>query len=319
MTRLPDLERALFEAAERIDAQAALSTAVRGDRRHGRRWRRRSTPLLALVAGLVVTGAAVAAAVGVLDNGTPVPRSAAPSDVKPVGGVDGFTLAGVRAADPDGGPAWGIGTYDARPAGTAARVPAAIAPQTRKAVTCVVVGRVQNGELGVVGRDDVFGNDGRFHPLAPAAQSSGVCGGRTRDGAFISFSSVPPIPASGYTGAPGTSIGGCRERVNLNGPTVSPQTRRKLRDVPQCSIAGLRRVIAGFAGPRAATATLTTAGFQKALKLRSADNGAYLFVARSSSRAPIRLSITDRDGHVCQPLERSSCSGLLEAAAPPHR
>jgi hypothetical protein len=136
----------------------------------------------------------------------------------------------------------------------------------------------RSGELA--DRDGVFGNDGRFHELAPAAQSSSACAGRAKDGTFISTSSVPPIPASGYTGAPGTSIGGCRERVNLQGPTVSPQTRRKLRGVPQCSLAGLRRVVAGFAGPRAATATLTASGYRKTLKLQPNENGAYLFVLR---------------------------------------
>lgn len=204
-----------------------------------------------MLAGLAVSGAAVAAAVGVLDTGTPVPRSSGPAQPKPVASGEGLTLARVHAPDPDGGPPWGIGTYDAIPAPAAARVPDGIAAQFHKPVACLVVGRVQNGQLGVVGRDGVFRNDGRFHQLAPAAQSSSVCGGRTKDGAFVSFSSGPPIPASGYTGAPSTSTGGCRERGNLNRATVSPQTRRKLRGVAQCSAAGLRRVVAGTSGDAA--------------------------------------------------------------------
>jgi hypothetical protein len=170
-------------------------------------------------------------------------------------------------------------------------------------VTCVVVGRIQDARLGVVGRDGVFGNDGRFHTLAPAAQSSSVCGGRADGGAFVLTSDGPPIPASGYTGAPGTSVGGCRERVNLDGSTVSSETRRKLRDVSQCSAAGLRRV-AGFAGPHAATATLAGSGYRRTLRLLPAENGAYLFVLRSTSRSPPRLSITERNGKVCRPLLR---------------
>lgn len=169
MSRLPDLERALFDAAARLDAQAMGQAAKPQARRHARRWRRRGTPLLAGLAGLLVAGGAVAAATGLLDRGDPVPvvtgslRALVP-------GANGFTLASVRAADPDGGPAWGIGTYEAVPPPTGARV------------TCVVVGRIQDARLGVVGRDGVFGNDGRFHTLAPAAQSSSVCGGRADGG-----------------------------------------------------------------------------------------------------------------------------------------
>jgi hypothetical protein len=167
---------------------------------------------------------------------------------------------------------------------------------------------VQNGQLGVVGRDGVFRDDGRFHALSPAAQSSGMCTARAADGAFFAISSGPPIPASGYTGAPGTSIGGCRERVNLDGPTVSPQIRRRLRNVPQCSKRGLRDVVAGFAGPHAATATLTAPGYRKTLKLQRTNNGVYLFVLRPTTSRP-QLSITDDDGHTCHPLA-SPCPNL---------
>jgi hypothetical protein len=282
MSRLPSLERALFEAAERMDAQAPASPARR------RRWR--STPLLAGLASLVIAGAALATATGLLDDGARVPPTSRSPLPAPVDDAKGFTLASVRAPDPDGGPEWGIGTYDATPGAT----------------TCVVIGRVQNGRLGVVGRDGVFGDDGRFHELSPAAQSSGTCGGRAKDGTFTSFSLMPPIPASGYTGAPGTSIGGCRERVDLDGPTVSPQTRRKLRGVPECAVASLRRVVAGFAGPSAASATLTAPGYRKTLTLDPKD-GAYLFVVPSASTEPPQLTITNRDGTVCRPLAKMPC------------
>ncbi|MEA2927796.1 MAG: hypothetical protein QOG38_224 [Hyphomicrobiales bacterium] len=92
----------------------------------------------------------------------------------------------------------------------------------------------------------------------------------------------PAVAALGELPA-ARSIGGCRERVDLNGPTVSPQTRRKPRGVPQCSVAALRRVVAGFAGPHAATATLTAPGYRKTLKLQPKENGTYLLVLRSIS------------------------------------
>jgi hypothetical protein len=283
MTRLPELERVLFDAAERIEPPVPAPRT--------RRWHRRSTLLLAVLASLGIAAGAVAAATTLLDDGAPVPPASHSPLPAPVDAAKGLVLASIRAPDPDGGPPWGIGTYDA----------------TSGTTTCVVVGRVQNGRLGVVGRDGVFGDDGRFHELTPAAQTSTVCGGRTTDGAFVSFRSMPPIPASGYTGPPGTAIGGCRERVNLDGPTVSPQTRRKLRGVPECSVASLRRVVAGFAGPSAASATLVAPGYRKTLTLDPKESGAYLFVVRSTSSEPPQLTITGRDGSACRPFTRKPC------------
>ncbi len=334
MSRLPDLERALFDAAARLEEQASRPPAAREDPRHARRWRRRSTPLLAAAATLLLAGGALAAATGLLSTGDRVPDApkTARSSVAP---TTGFALASVRAADPDGGPAWGIGTYDAVPRSTQAGqtpAPSALATQPRDAgrVTCVVVGRIQTGRLGVVGRDGVFANDGRFHALSPAAQSSGTCAGRGPSGSFVSASSGPPIPASGYTGPAGTAIGGCRERVNLDGPTVSPQTRRKLRGVPQCATTGLRHVVAGFAGPRATSVTLTDGRYRKTLPVFPKENGAYIFVLRPQTGPRPELTIVDRDGRSCHPFatpasdaqrtalirNATSCAALSAASAP---
>lgn len=304
MSRLPELERLLLDAARRIESQAVVVRPTIQDRGRRRLWKRRSTPLLAGLASLVIASAAVAAATALLDTGEPVPRAASSSPPAPANGTRGFTLASVRAADLDGGPQWGIGTYESAPT---PRTPGDAAAKPHTTMTCVVVGRIQNGRLGVIGRDGVFRNDGRFHELAPTAQSSSVCGGRSNDGTFISHSSMPPIPASGYTGPLGTVIGGCRERVNLEGPTVSPQTRRKLRGVPECSAASLRRVIAGFAGPGGASATLAGPGHRDTLKLQPKENGAYLFVVRGDAPDTYRLTIADRSGKVCTLSARSAC------------
>jgi hypothetical protein len=319
MTRLPDLERVLFDAAARLDAQAAGSAAASEERRHARRWRRRGTPLLAGLATLALAGGALAAATGLLDSGDRIPD--APDAARtPVSPTSGFTLASVRAPDPDGGPAWGVGTYDAttRPIkpGESPASPGVVAqPPDRGRVTCVVVGRVQTGRLGVVGRDGVFANDGRFHALSPAAQSSGSCSARGESGSFVSISGGPPIPASGYTGAPGTPIGGCRERVNLDGPTVSPQTRRKLRGVPQCAAAGLRQVVAGFAGPKAKSVTLASGQYRKTLRVLAKDNGAYLFVLRPTAGPRPQLTIVDRTRRVCRPFAIPAPATAAQRAA----
>lgn len=300
MSRLPQLERALLDAAERLDRSEAAPTPDRGDdRRHARRWRRRSTPLLAGIASLLVAGAAIAAVSGLLGSGAPVPDRPKSAELAPVPATSALTLTDLRVRDPDGGPAWGIGTYAARATAIPKNVPAKLAAQFRQGEVCVVVGRVQAGQLGVIGRDGVFANDGRFHRLSPKAQNSGFCSGHAPDGGLYADAYGPPIPASGYTGPAGTAIGGCRERVNLDGPTVSPQTRRKLAHVPECPVSDLRQIVAGFAGPNAATATIIDNGDRKTITLNPKQNGAYLFVLRSAARTPPRVHFADSRGHPC--------------------
>ena len=256
---------------------------------------------LAGLASLAVAGGALAAATGLLSEGESVPPSR-DTGLAPVSG-QGFVLASLRVPDPDGGPPWALGTYEADPA-TAAPAGASpdIAEQFKQRLTCLVVGRTQNDQLGVVGRDGVFDNDGAFHRLSPAAQSSGVCVGKGASGVLRAASSEPPRPASGYSGAPGPPIGGCRERVNLDGPTVSPQTRRRLKGVPQCLPQGLRHVVAGFAGQEAIKASISTRGLARTQKLDPAENGAYLFVIPAAGHPRPELTFTLRDGRTCRPL-----------------
>lgn len=254
MSRLPDLERALHDAAVRQECPAPTT----------RWWHRGRMVVLAAGATLALSGVALAAS-GVLDTGEGVPATERPiAGLGPLPSTEATRLAALRTPDPDGGLPWGLVTFEPGPAG----------------VTCMGVGRVQNGQIGVVGRDGAFGDDGRFHPLAPASDQGFSCGGRQADGSFFAEGDIPPFPASGYTGAPGPPIGGCRERVDLDGPTVSPQTRRRLQGVPVCAASSLRLVKFGFAGPDARRATFEVGDQRRTQDLRPQDDGAYLFVLR---------------------------------------
>ena len=103
MTRLPDLERALFDAATRLDAARATGVARAPlDRRHARRWRRGSTPLLSGLASLLVAAGGVAAVRGLAANGHAIPDAIGSAARKTVSGTTGFASAGVRAAGPAG-------------------------------------------------------------------------------------------------------------------------------------------------------------------------------------------------------------------------
>ena len=148
MSRLPQLQRALVAAAERVEAAPARTTLRR---------RRVRTLAIALAVALGLAGVAYAAT-QLIETGEPVPPP-------PHSGslldriVPGTTrVLPVRAADPDGGPPWGLRVFRAK-----------------SGAFCVQTGRVVNGKLGVLGQDGAFHNDGRFHELPVVAEG---CGGR---------------------------------------------------------------------------------------------------------------------------------------------
>src|SRR4051794_9017307 len=124
MTRLPELERQLFEAAQALE-------------RPRRRWRR-----IGLLGGgttLLVAATAAGAMNLVLPDGEPVPQAptqqrASLPDMDP--GTN--RLVSLRVADPEGGPPWGF----------------AVARSKDGRTFCLQAGRVQNSQLGVIGRDE---------------------------------------------------------------------------------------------------------------------------------------------------------------------
>jgi len=143
MNTLPQLRASLVAAAERQGQSAARAPRAR-----------RRTLRLALVAALVLLAlAAVAvAATGVLGTGAPV-RPTQP--LKPSVGLGvpargGSRILRASAADPAGGPRWGLRLV-----------------HTTRDLLCIQLGRLYHGQLGVLGLDGAFGNDRRFHPLPP--------------------------------------------------------------------------------------------------------------------------------------------------------
>jgi hypothetical protein len=115
-------------------------------------WLSRRVNVMALSLVLVLGGGAAAIAASGLLNGSPVaepqgtPSANAGTGVPTAGG--GRLLA-LRAPDPEGGLPWGMQLV-----------------HTTRGETCVQIGRVQDGELGQLGIDGAFGDDGRFHPLS---------------------------------------------------------------------------------------------------------------------------------------------------------
>jgi hypothetical protein len=108
---------------------------------------------VALVLVLAMTAIGLAAT-GVILTGAPVQPAIRPlpSAGEGIPVVGATRLLPLRAADPAGGLPWGMRIV-----------------HTTRGLVCVQIGRVDHGELGQLGIDGAFGNDGRFHALAADA------------------------------------------------------------------------------------------------------------------------------------------------------
>ena len=113
------------------------------------RLRRLRLPLIAL--GCLLASATIAlAASGVILRGAPVRPEGQlnPSVGEGIPAPGGSQLLALRVPDPEGGLPWGIRVV-----------------RTTRGEVCVQIGRVENGQLGELGIDGVFHDDGYFHAI----------------------------------------------------------------------------------------------------------------------------------------------------------
>ncbi|HEV7937757.1 MAG TPA: hypothetical protein VGP18_07005 [Solirubrobacteraceae bacterium] len=144
----------LVRAGQRRHAWRRPLPALFGTRFARRSSRRRASVRVrvALVAFALVlaTAAITLAATGVILTGSPVGTAIAPiataGEGIPVAG--GARLLPLRAPDPAGGLPWGMRII-----------------HTTRGLICVQIGRVYDNQLGQLGVDGAFHDDGRFHPL----------------------------------------------------------------------------------------------------------------------------------------------------------
>jgi hypothetical protein len=142
---LQELRDDLIAAADRREAEHRPGAVVRS-------WLSRRAHAVALAVVLALSGGAIAvAATGVL-SGSPVKQQGplSPDAGMGVPAPRGSRLLALRAADPQGGLPWGMRLV-----------------HTTRGEVCVQIGRVQDGQLGQLGLDGAFHDDGRFHALAP--------------------------------------------------------------------------------------------------------------------------------------------------------
>jgi hypothetical protein len=232
----------LAAAAERRDAGAP-------ERR--RRWFSNRLHVLSVSAALVLGGGAVAVAASGVLSGSPVKPevalNAAAGNGLPVAGASAHLA--LRTADPAGGLPWGM------------RI-----EHTTRGQLCLQVGRVDGAQLGELGLDSAFGDDGRFHALPATVLPPGY-GGSTgqvecvTDGQTVIFEDLK-ADRSGVRLLPGEFSGP---------PPKHPGEALHPTGVPP--VGDLRALAYGVLGPHAVSVTYKTPAGMRTIPVRGPDGG----------------------------------------------
>jgi hypothetical protein len=214
--------------------------------------------LVLTVLTVLVLAALAVAATGLLGSGADVPtRSGRPPQPTTALGVPTAPISPlVQVADPAGGLPWGLRTF-----------------HTSRGYACLQVGRVQNGQLGLLGRDGAFDGDGLFHALKPQVLDQGNCA--PLDGAGHGFLVLH------YAAYPGSGLAsGCLDPRWTALPGGNDPR-------PACPTRDLRRLDFGLLGPHATAVTSRAADGTLHTTPAVRGTGAFLVVAPQEPQPPM--------------------------------
>ena len=218
---------------------------------------------------LLLAGAAIALASSGLLSGSAVKPSGLlnPRRAEGIPAPGGSRLLALRVPDPQGGPPWGL----------------RIVRTTREEV-CLQVGRVSNGQLGELGIDGAFGDDGRFHPLAPDV-----------------------LPADG----PDSYDAACILTSQITTDRIANLDRNaaKTRSGTSEPSADLREISFGLLGPHALSITYRSSGGMRTQSMRTGA-GAYLIVGPAKAQS---TEATGATGYASLTKFRPSPLGAVSA------
>jgi hypothetical protein len=162
---------------------------------------------LVALALVLATSAITLAATGVILTGSPVGTARAPiataGEGIPVRG--GARLLPLRAPDPAGGLPWGMRIV-----------------HTTRGLVCVQIGRVDDNQLGQLGVDGAFHDDGRFHPLPTDALpdtlgnvAGWMAGNCASPGEIYAGDSVGLELSAATSPGPGAGVPGDRREISF--------------------------------------------------------------------------------------------------------
>lgn len=252
------------------------------------RSRRRVRAVVALIAAALLTTGATLAATGTVRIGAPATVERPPPGVHSFfGAIQGGTHLGTaRAADPDGGPPWGVRTF-----------------RTTEGYLCAQVGRVVDRKVGLIGFD------GAFHELPPRANlACNYDPARARPRGVALDSAGRPTAAmisADSVFAPASTV-----RLDVNGMSrrvgCDERFRRSLHgSVSPCDLARFRYVAWGVlrSGVRSLEA-LRVPGGDRATRRAPAADRSFVFVLHGGARRGARVRAVMTSGAVL-PLVRA--------------
>ena len=138
---------------DRLEQQliGATNASASSPRRQAVRRHRIPGSAAAALVALLLASAVALAVTGTFNTGTAVRPPEHPTARAGAGvAVRGTHMLAMRIVDPAGGLPWGMRLV-----------------KTSRHLVCLQVGRIQGTQLGVLGQDGAYGDDGRFHPVAP--------------------------------------------------------------------------------------------------------------------------------------------------------
>ena len=234
-----------------------------------RRRLRRGGLALPVAIGVLVLAAASAGAALLLSSGeTVAPAFVLPAT--PAAGLgepvpESLALLPMRAADPEGGPSWGMRVI-----------------RTSRGLLCLQAGRVMDGQLGALGTGYAFHGDERFHPfLADDAISTDAC---------------PAVGAGGTAFLPGPPVIVPADGLPLAGENVARSDQVHC-DLPgqqdwgvRCPQSELRQVAMGLLGPHARSIEVGNPDGSSFTIDPYGPEGAYLIVLPAQPNANANMS-----------------------------
>jgi hypothetical protein len=288
-------------------------------------------PLAVVLATLVVATPAVGAVAGWFSFGKP--NVGPPAHAGIMWGLEkpgSSRLLPMRTPDPLGGPAWGLRMV-----------------KTSRGDTCVQLGRVEKGQIGSLGIDDAWNNDGKFHAISASDTADDQCGSTDAAGYGYLSGDILGEQASANVYHQGQGSGhavqGCRlpqymflmDRGHHGPPAPNP-----VSTIHGCPAGAGRVVFYGLLGPDATSITYRKPGGGLATKRTSGGVGAYLLVfpydeatCKEYSQSATRsvscdsfsqggvspgqpgavTKITYQDGHSCTVLPSASLRAAYKA------
>jgi hypothetical protein len=175
-------------------------------------------------------------------------------------------VLGLRVSDPQGGAPWGLRVFT-----------------TTRGAGCIQVGRVIDGQIGVLGTDGAFGDDGQLHPLPVASTEQLACSAPDANGGIFDNVSKGDELANGLVGPEAVPSREAPEAHDICAAAASTPAEQSAAQGRICPQSEERDLYYGLLGPQAESVTYLEDGKPVTVPT-SGSEGAYLIVQNAPSQ-----------------------------------